>query len=111
MKVTGPKTDVWLVKTVGVIVLAIGAALLVAVARHAVTPDMYLLAVASAAGLGGIDVYYVMKGTIDRIYLADAAAEAVLIALWALALVQPRLTRQPRCRPLLRLLLTSLSSF
>ncbi len=85
MKVTGPKTDIWLVKTVGVIVLAIGAVLMVAGARLAVTPEIYLLAVASAAGLAGIDVYYVTKGTIDRIYLLDAAAEIVLIALWGIA--------------------------
>jgi hypothetical protein len=82
MKVTGPKRDIWLVKTVGVIVLAIGAVLVVAGVRNAVTPEIYLLAVASAAGLGGIDIYYVTKGTIDRIYLADAAAEIALIALW-----------------------------
>jgi hypothetical protein len=85
MKVTGPKTDVWLVKTVGVIVLAIGAVLLVAGARNAVTPEIYLLAIASAAGLAGIDVFYVTKRTIDRIYLIDAGAEVALIALWAVS--------------------------
>ncbi len=82
MKVTGPKTDIWLVKTVGVIVTAIGAVLLVAGARNAVTPEIYLLAIGSAAGLAGIDFCYVAKGTIDRIYLADAAVEIALIALW-----------------------------
>lgn len=85
MRVTGPKTDIWLVKTVGVIVLAIGVVLLLAGARRAVTPEIYLLAVTSAGGLAGIDVYYVAKRTIDRIYLADAVAEIALIALWAVA--------------------------
>ena len=85
MAVTGPKTDIWLVKTVGVVVLAIGAVLLMAGARSAVTPEIYLLAVASAAGLAAIDVYYVAKGTIDRMYLADATAEVVLIVLWGVA--------------------------
>jgi hypothetical protein len=85
MKVTGPKTDIWLVKTVGVLVLAIGAVLVVAGIRGAVTPEVRLLAVASAAGLAGIDVYYVARGTIARIYLADAAVEAVLILLWLVA--------------------------
>ena len=83
MKVTGPKTDIWLVKTVGVIVLAIGAVLLMAGVRNAVAPEIFLLAVASAAGLTGIDIYYVARRTIDRIYLADAAAEIVLVVLWA----------------------------
>lgn len=85
MRVTGPKTDIWLVKTVGVIVLAVGAVLLVAGARRAVTPEIYLLAVATAGGLAGIDVYYVAKRTIDKVYLADAAAETALIALWCVA--------------------------
>ena len=85
MRVTGPKRDIWLVKTVGVIVLAIGAVLVVAGARDAVTPEIYLLASTSAAGLAGIDIYYVTKGTIDRIYLADAAAELILVALWAVS--------------------------
>jgi hypothetical protein len=85
MRVTGPKTDIWLVKTVGVIVLAIGGVLLVAGARGAVTLEIHLLAVASAAGLAGIDIYYAVKGTIARIYLADAAAQIALTALWAVS--------------------------
>src|SRR5688572_31948579 len=85
MRVTGPKTDIWLVKTVGVIVLAIGAVLVVAGARDAVTPEIYLLATSTAAGLAKIDIHYVTKGTIDRIYLADAAVEIALIVLWGVS--------------------------
>ncbi len=85
VRVTGPKTDIWLVKTVGVIVLAIGAVLVLAGARNAVTPEIYLLATGTAVGLAGIDIYYVTKRTIDRIYLADAAAEIALIALWGVS--------------------------
>jgi hypothetical protein len=85
MMVTGTKTDIWLVKTVGVIVTAVGAVLLVAGARNAVTPEIYLLAIGSAVCLAGIDVYYVAKGTIDRIYLADAAVEIASIALWGVS--------------------------
>ena len=33
-----------------------------------------------------IDVVYVVRGTISAIYLVDAAAEVVLIALWAVVL-------------------------
>src|SRR5215208_8480585 len=47
--VTGPKTDRWLVKTAGVVITAIGAALLVAGQRREVTPPIQLLAVGSAA--------------------------------------------------------------
>src|SRR2546421_8711593 len=79
MAVTGPKTDLWLVRTVGVLVLVIGAALFLAGWRHHVSAEVILLATASAAGLAAIDVIYVARKVIARIYLVDAAAEAVLV--------------------------------
>jgi hypothetical protein len=82
MRVTGPKTDLWLVKTVGVVVAVIGAAIGLAAARQAFTPEILALAIGSAAGLMLIDVIYVAKGVIARIYLADAVAQVVLIAGW-----------------------------
>src|SRR5436853_4881989 len=81
--VTGPKVDQWLVRTVGVLVAAIGGALIAAGARRAVTPELAGLAVGSAAALGVIDVVYATKGRISKVYLADAAAEAALIAAWS----------------------------
>lgn len=83
--VTGPKVDVWLVKTVGVLVTAIGGALGCAGWSRRVTPEVRLLAVGSALGLAGIDVVYVAKGRISRIYLLDAAVELGLAAAWAAA--------------------------
>lgn len=81
--VTGPKTDRWLVNTVGVLVLTIGAVLTRAAFRDRVAPDLPLLAMGSAAGLAGIDVIYVARRRIARIYLLDALAEATLLGLWA----------------------------
>jgi len=81
--VTGPKADKWLVRTVGVLVAVIGGALISAGARRAVTREIEGLALGSAAGLGLIDVVYSTKGRISKIYLADAAAEAALIASWS----------------------------
>jgi len=82
--VTGPKVDKWLVRTVGVLVAAIGGALISAGARRAVTPEIAGLAIGSAAGLVLIDVIYASRGRISKIYLADAAAEAAVITAWAL---------------------------
>jgi hypothetical protein len=82
MMVTGPKTDLWLVKTVGVVVGVIGATIGVAAARGAFTPEILVLAVGSAAGLMLIDVVYVAKRVIARIYLVDAVAQVFLIAGW-----------------------------
>jgi hypothetical protein len=82
--VTGPKVDVWLVKTVAVLVTAIGTTLRCAGLNRRVTPEIRQLAVGSAVGLAGIDVYYVAKGRIARVYLIDAAVELGLAAAWAL---------------------------
>lgn len=83
--VTGPKSDVWLVKTVGVAVGVIGGVLGLAGWRRRVTPEVRLLAVGSALGLAAIDVVYVAKGTISKVYLLDAVAEIGLAAAWAAA--------------------------
>lgn len=83
--VTGPKTDVWLVRTVAVLVLAIGLALLLAAWRLRVGPEVVLLAVLSALGLGALEVVYVMDGTIRPVYAADAAVEFLLAGAWAAA--------------------------
>ena len=83
--VTGPKVDTWLVKTVGVLVIVIGAVLGMAGARRQWSPEIPLLAAGSAAGLAGIDVVYVAQKRITPVYLLDALAEVMLIAMWAVA--------------------------
>lgn len=80
--VTGPKTDLWLVRTVGVLVIVIGAVLLLAWHSRRITPEVTLLAAGSALGLASIDLIYALSGTISSVYLADAVAELVLVALW-----------------------------
>lgn len=85
MTVTGPKTDVWLVKTVGVLVAVIGVVLLAAGSRGRMIPELVGLAMGSAAALAAVDVWYAWRRVIPRIYLADAAVEVVLILLWAVA--------------------------
>ncbi len=86
--VTGGKrrSEQWLVKTVGVLVASIGAALVASTAGGR-RPDRStrLLATTSALGLLAIDVWYVAKRRLSPIYLLDAAAEAALAAGWSLA--------------------------
>lgn len=86
MMITGPKTDQWLVKTAGVLITAIGAALGLAGLRKQTTPEIPLLAIGSAAGLAGIDLVYVAKKRISPVYLLDALGEVGLIACWIFAL-------------------------
>lgn len=84
-KITGPKNDLWLVKTVGVLISVIGAVLLLAGYRGEIVLSTILLAVGSAVVLTGIDVIYVTKRIIAPIYLLDAFVELLLIAWWLFA--------------------------
>jgi hypothetical protein len=81
-KVTGPKTDFWLVKTVGVLIMVIGAVFMLAGNRRKVSMETALTAVGSAAGLTAIDLIYVVKGRISPVYLLDGLAEIGLLSLW-----------------------------
>lgn len=85
--ISGPKYDIWLVKTVGMILAVIGLSLFSAGLKKRIHPETTLLALGSAAGLAFIDIYY--AAVIDRIYdiyLLDALAEIILILLWLLYL-------------------------
>ena len=85
-KVTGPKQDFWLVNTVGVLISVIGGVLSLGGIRKSRSPEVAALAVGSAAGLAGIDVFYVAQKRILPIYLVDALVETGIILSWVLAL-------------------------
>jgi hypothetical protein len=80
--VTGPKADFWLARTVGALVASIGSTLLLADKNERHTPELKWLALSSAAGLGAVDLIYATRGSISKVYLADAAIQALLVRLW-----------------------------
>ncbi|MBW3621822.1 MAG: hypothetical protein KY468_00250 [Armatimonadetes bacterium] len=88
VKVTGPKNDYWLVKTVGVLVTVIGGVVGVAGLRRTKAKEIPLLAMGAAAGLTAIDIIYVIERRILPVYLLDALAELGLIGCWAIILKQ-----------------------
>ena len=79
--VTGPKTDDWLVRMVGLLVVVIGATLWTAVRRRIWTREVQLLAIGSAVAFAMIDLRYALGGRISPIYLADAGLELAIVAL------------------------------
>jgi hypothetical protein len=82
--VTGPKTDLWLVKTVGVLIIIVGMVLLSAGLRRQASLEVWLLAFGSAAGLTVIDIVYSALGQISPIYLLDALLEVAFIIWWVI---------------------------
>ena len=77
-RVTGPKNDLWLVQTVGLLVTVVGAVLLSAGLRRQKTLEVGLLAIGCSAGLLTIDLIYVSGGVLSKVYLLDAAAQFAL---------------------------------
>jgi hypothetical protein len=82
-RLTGPKVDRWLVKSIGLLITVIGAGLGLGGWRELISPELKIIAVGSAAGLAGIDIYYAAKNRISKIYLLDAIAEIGLVAGWS----------------------------
>jgi hypothetical protein len=82
LAVTGPKTELWLVRTVAALIIAISLPLLLAAVEGPIPLEVRTLALTAATALLAIDVIYVSKEVISPIYLADAAAEVALIATW-----------------------------
>lgn len=70
--VTGPKTDDWLVQTVGVLAAAIGASLVVGARRTPPNRETLTLSILAAIVFMAVDVVFVAAGTISLIYLIDA---------------------------------------
>ena len=88
-KVTGRKTDLWLVRTLGALIAVVAVAIGMAAYHRRFTAETIALAVGSAAVLAAVDVVYVARRVIAPVYLLDAAAEAGLIAGWAIGLASP----------------------
>lgn len=89
LMVTGPKTDLWLVKTVGMILAVIGAVLILAQINAEINTSIIVLAIGSAISLAIVEFIYVAKRVISPIYLGDAVAELILIAWWGLSIAFP----------------------
>ncbi len=83
MALTGPKTDLWLVNTVGLLLGVIGAVLAVTGLRRRFSDELVLLAVGSSCVLAGVDIFYAVTGVISGVYLLDALLEIGIIILWA----------------------------
>ena len=82
LRLTGPKTDLWLVRTVGALILVISLPLLLRAFRAKPTNEIVLLGTAAAAALTAVDIYYVARRVVSPIYLLDAAVEIGLLLAW-----------------------------
>jgi hypothetical protein len=80
--ITGPKTDYWLVRTVGGLLAVVGAVIGVAGWRRRLTPELAWLAIGTSGVLTSIDLVYATRGRIRRVYLLDGVVNLGLVGAW-----------------------------
>lgn len=80
--VSGPKTDRWLVRTVGALLLANGLVQLTAGPSPEATRQARRLGIGTAAALAAVDLVYAPPGRISRVYLLDAVVESGWLLAW-----------------------------
>ncbi len=90
LAVTGPKTDLWLVQTVGALLGVVGVVLLLAAFRGDVRLETIVMGVGTAVVLGAADVVFTQRDVIPPVYLGDAAVEATFVGWWAAVAVAAR---------------------
>jgi hypothetical protein len=88
MAVTGPKTDIWLVKTVSAILAATGITFLSFAREKKPLITACILGLTLALALAAIDFYYTAKEVIRWVYAADGAVELLFSICWALILAK-----------------------
>jgi hypothetical protein len=86
MYLTGMKTDVWLVKTVSLLLIAVAVSLSVYAYYRLNVVAAATLGITQTAALAIIDIRYSLSGTISSIYLIDGAIEITLLVLWSIVL-------------------------
>jgi hypothetical protein len=88
MSVTGPKTDVWLVKTVAALLIPIALTMLAQERLHADHRLLALLGGGTATAFIWIDFYYALNDVISNIYLADGVVEIAFLCGWLYSLIR-----------------------
>jgi hypothetical protein len=86
MWISGYKHDVWLVKTVGVCLMAISVCLLTSIFSKGSILPIAALALFTAVGLAYVDFYYALNNVIRNIYMADGVVEILFVLLWFITL-------------------------
>jgi hypothetical protein len=82
MDVSGPKTDIWLVKTVSVLLVPISVFLLLCNFFRMPAIPVIVLGALTATGLASIDFYYTANHTIRWVYAVDGAIETIFLLVW-----------------------------
>jgi hypothetical protein len=93
MEVTGYKRDVWLVKTVGALLIPIALALYAHLHFKSDHRTAFVLGCLTALAFACIDFYYALNDVIADIYLADGVVELIFVGGWIYIILSAKGTR------------------
>jgi hypothetical protein len=90
MVITGPKTDIWLVKTVTVLLLPISLCFFYALFFKTDERLISILGMLTSLALACIDFYYTANKTIRWVYAVDGVLEMIFCIAWIYVLVKSK---------------------
>jgi hypothetical protein len=82
--VTGDKTDIWLVKTVGALLIPVAACLSTYLFISSDIRPAFVLGIFTSISFIAIDFYYALNDVISDIYLIDGAVQFIFLVMWIL---------------------------
>jgi hypothetical protein len=88
--VTGPKRDLWIAQTVGVLLVVSSAVFLSAAKRQRITAEIVALAMGEVIALAIVDVITLWQPRTALTYCADAVVEVALLVGWLVAITRRR---------------------
>jgi hypothetical protein len=88
MAVTGPKTDLWLVKTFSALLFGIGLAMILEAVFLSRAVPLLILFLLNSVVLAFADLYYGLTGEISRAYVVDGVAQVIFALAWLFVLSQ-----------------------
>jgi len=82
MEVTGPKTDIWLVKTVSLLLVTVSLCFIASLFIQTDRRPVLVLAIGCCLSLASIDFYYAGKKIISTIYYVDGVLQLIFLFAW-----------------------------
>jgi hypothetical protein len=90
LQVTGYKTDIWLLKTVSLLLLCIGISFIIQSIQRDASEGIRLLAINVAVTLASIDFYYTVFKVISEVYAIDGFIQLLFVSLWLFRTISKR---------------------
>jgi hypothetical protein len=88
MEVTGPKTDIWLAKTVSALLTAVSLCFIANLYIKTDRRPVIILAVACCIALACIDFYYAGNKIISPVYYVDGVLQVIFLFAWIVILIR-----------------------